>query len=292
MSGETKRLGEPSSKAQPCVGKHTKKLPPNVTRTRGKNVKRYGVKLRFNGASIRVGSAYCTPEDASVVASAFRGLAKFNESGEITFDKLLYSTYKKVYVNIYLPFTTTTDSISVCDLLTKWLNDIKKKPLRENRWLSKQTKKRTKDKVSAKKASPDVGENKVSESIGAERDTKGSTYPKSAVLGKRGPKSACRVEYPLVKKSFLRCDLGEETIERLKMKIDFLESENKMLKEMMGTPFLSVKERDGSATCYSESTTSCSGDEKGDYDDSVIDMESASPPSYKHLFVSIFSSNI
>ena len=142
-----------------------------------------------------------------------------------------------------MPFTTTTDSISVCDLLTKWLNDIKKKPLRENRWLSKQTKKRTKDKVSAKKASPDVGENKVSESIGAERDTKGSTYPKSAVLGKRGPKSACRVEYPLVKKSVLRCDLGEETIERLKMKIDFLESEN-MLKEMMGTPFLSVKERD------------------------------------------------
>ena len=96
------------------------------------------------------------------------------------------------------------------------------------------------------------------------------TYPKSAVLGKRGPKSACRAEYPLVKKSVRRCDLGEETIERLKMKIDLLESENKMLKEMAGSPLLSVKERDGSATCSSESTTSSSGDEKGNYGDSVI----------------------
>ena len=96
----------------------------------------------------------------------------------------------------------------------------------------------------------------------------------------------------MVKKSVRRCDLGEETIERLKMKIDLLVSENKMLKEMAGSPLLSVKERDGSATCSSESTTSSSGDEKGDYDDSVIDMESASPPLYKHLFVSIFSSNI
>ena len=282
MSGKTKPLGETSSKALPCDGKHKKKLPSNVTRTRGKNVKRYGVKLRFNGASIRIGSAYCTPEDASVVASAFRRVANFNASGEIMFDNLLYSKYKKIYVNIYLPFTTTPDSISVCDLLTKWLNEIKKKPLRENRWLSKQTKKRTKDEVSAKKVSPDVGENKVSK----------TRNPKSAVLGKRGPKSACRIEYPLVKKSVRRCDLGEETIERLKMKIDLLVSENKMLKEMAGSPLLSVKERDGSATCSSESTTSSSGDEKGDYDDSVICMETVLLPSYKPLFVSIFSTNV
>ena len=262
--------------------RYTKRLPSNVTRTRGKNVKRYGVKLRFNGASIRIGSAYCTPEDASVVASAFRRVANFNASGEIMFDNLLYSKYKKIYVNIYLPFTTTPDSISVCDLLTKWLNEIKKKPLRENRWLSKQTKKRTKDEVSAKKVSPDVGENKVSK----------TRNPKSAVLGKRGPKSACRIEYPLVKKSVRRCDLGEETIERLKMKIDLLVSENKMLKEMAGSPLLSVKERDGSATCSSESTKSSSGDEKGDYDDSVICMETVLLPSYKPLFVSIFSTNV
>ena len=50
------------------------------------------------------------------------------------------------------------------------------------------------------------------------------------------------------------------------MKIDLLENENIMLKEMAGTPLLSVKERDGSTTCSSNSTTSSSGDEKGDYD--------------------------
>ena len=76
------------------------------------------------------------------------------------------------------------------------------------------------------------------------------------------------------------------------MKIDLLESENKMLKEMAGSPLLSVKERDGSATCSSESTTSSSGDEKGDYDDSVICMETVLLPSYKPLFVSIFSTNV
>ena len=129
MSGKTKPLGEPSSKAPPCDGKHEKKLPSNVTRTRGKIVKRYGVKIRFKGHGLRIGSAYCTPEDASEVASAFRRVARIDDFGNIQFDNLLYSTYKNVHVNIYLPFTTTIDSISVCDLLTKWLSEIKKKPV-------------------------------------------------------------------------------------------------------------------------------------------------------------------
>ena len=286
MSGKTKPLGEPSSKAPPCDGKHEKKLPSNVTRTRGKIVKRYGVKIRFKGHGLRIGSAYCTPEDASEVASAFRRVARIDDFGNIQFDNLLYSTYKNVHVNIYLPFTTTIDSISVCDLLTKWLSEIKKKPVQTR------TKKGTKNEVPAKKVLPDVGEYKASKSTNAERDRKGSLYPKSAVLGKRGPKSACRVEYPLLKKSVRRCDLGEETIEKLKMKIDLLESENTMLKEMAGPPLLSVKERDGSTTCSSESTTSSSGDEKGDYDESFNDMESVLLPSYKPLFVSIIRTNV
>ena len=161
----------------PRGSRYTKRLPSNVTRTRGKNVKRYGVKIRFKGASIRIGSAYCTPEDASVVASAFRRVANTNASGEIKFDPLLYSTYKNVYVNIYLPFTTTIDSISVCDLLTKWLNDIKKKPVQMR------TKKGTKHKGAAKNYSPDLGEHKVCKGKSAERDSKGSSYPKAQCLG-------------------------------------------------------------------------------------------------------------
>ena len=176
MSGKTRPLGEPSSKTLPCKGRLDKKLPSNVTRTRGKNVKRYGVKIRFKGHGLRIGSAYCTPEDASVVASAFRRVARIDDFGNIQFDPLLYSTYKNVYVNIYLPFTTTIDSISVCDLLTKWLNDIKKKPVQMR------TKKGTKNKVAAKNYSPDLGENKVCKTRNL----------KSAVLWKRGPKSACR----------------------------------------------------------------------------------------------------
>ena len=138
-----------------------------------------------------------------------------------------------------MPFTTTIDSISVCDLLTKWLNEIKKNLYRTR------TKKGTKNKVVAKNYSPDLGENKVSKSKSAERDSKGSSYPKSAVLGKRGPRSVSLAEYPLVKKNARRCDLDEETIETLKMKIDLLENENTMLKEMAGSPLLSVKEREG-----------------------------------------------
>ena len=252
----------------------TKRLPSNVTRTRGKSVKRYGVKIRFKGHGLRIGSAYCTPEDASAVASAFRRVAHIDDFGNIQFDALLYSTYKNVYVNIYLPFTTTIDSISVCDLLTKWLNEMKKKPLPSQ----------TKNK--ARKESPDM---KVSKSIDSESKGKGSSFRKSEVLGKRGPRSACRDEYPLLKKSFRKCGLDKETIESLKMKIDMLENENIMLKEMAGTPLLGVNERDGSTTCSSNSTTSSSGDERDDYDASFAEMESVLLPSYKPIFVSILT---
>ena len=69
----------------PIMGAAGCKLPSNVTRTRGKNVKRFGVKIRFNGFSLRIGSAYCTAEDASAVASAFRKVAFINKDGEIDF---------------------------------------------------------------------------------------------------------------------------------------------------------------------------------------------------------------
>ena len=155
------------------------------------------------------------------------------------------------------------------------MNEVKKKPSQENRWLGRKR---------AKKESPDM---EVSKSVGSERKGKGSSCPKIEVLGKRGPRSACRVEYPVLKKSFRKRDLDKETIESLKMKIDMLENENIMLKEMAGTPLLDVNERDGSTTCSSNSTTSSSGDERDDYDDSFADVESVLLPSYKPLFVSI-----
>ena len=116
------------------------KLPSNVTRTRGKNVKRFGVKIRFNGFSLRIGSAYCTAEDASAVASAFRKVAFMNKDGEIDFHPSLHSRYNDVTVRIYLPFTTTIDTVSVADYLSKWLATMKRKPGKEERYFGKKMK--------------------------------------------------------------------------------------------------------------------------------------------------------
>ena len=103
------------------------KLPSNVTRTRGKLVKRFGVKIRFHGYSLRIGSAYCTAQDAGAVASSFRKVARIDADGEIFFDPSLIQTFSNVLVNVYLPFTTTKDAISVSDYLTRWLSEMKKK---------------------------------------------------------------------------------------------------------------------------------------------------------------------
>ncbi len=103
------------------------KLPSNVTRTRGKLVKRFGVKIRFHGYSLRIGSAYCTAQDAAAVASSFRKVARIDVNGEIFFDPILIQTFSNVLVNVYLPFTTTKDVVSVSDYLTRWLSEMKKK---------------------------------------------------------------------------------------------------------------------------------------------------------------------
>ena len=122
------------------------------------------------------------------------------------------------------------------------------------------TKKGTKNKVVAKNYSPDLGENKVCKGKSAERDSKGSSYPKSAVLG-NGAQGVSLAEYPLVKKMLedvisMRDDRNFEDESRLVGK------RIRCLKEMAGSPLLSVKEREGSTTCSSVSTTSSSGDER------------------------------
>ena len=63
-------------------------LPPNVIYTRGKGaVQRFGVKIRFHGLPLRIGSAYCSAEDASTVVSIFRQIARIGNSGDISFDE-------------------------------------------------------------------------------------------------------------------------------------------------------------------------------------------------------------
>ena len=68
------------------VGDLKVSLPPNVigTQLTGK-VKRFGVKLRYNGCPLRIGSAYCTPEDASKVASVFRDCIQVDSKGNLFF---------------------------------------------------------------------------------------------------------------------------------------------------------------------------------------------------------------
>jgi hypothetical protein len=108
--------------------KSTLKLPSNVTRTRGRNVKRFGVKIRFRGFSLRIGSAYKSAKDAGKVAAAFRKTAFTNSTGEIELDleKLSLSSKNEI-ISIYLPFTTTEDQVTVYDYLVEWLRELKKK---------------------------------------------------------------------------------------------------------------------------------------------------------------------
>ena len=97
-------------------------LPPNVIYTRGKGaVQRFGVKIRFHGLPLRIGSAYCSAEDASTVVSIFRQIARIGNSGDISFDEKRLKKCKDVYVNRYLPFSSTKNCISVLDFLSEWL---------------------------------------------------------------------------------------------------------------------------------------------------------------------------
>ena len=90
------------------VGDLKVSLPPNVigTQLTGK-VKRFGVKLRYNGCPLRIGSAYCTPEDANKVASAFRDCIQIDSKGNLFFAQDVLNKYTDLYVNRYLPFTRT-----------------------------------------------------------------------------------------------------------------------------------------------------------------------------------------
>ena len=93
-------------------------LPPNVIRTRGQ---RFGVKIRYHGFPLRIGSAFCSPEDASVVVTTFRHIACIDDSGRICLGKKISKKFKDTYVNYYLPFSSTKNSVTVLDFLSQWL---------------------------------------------------------------------------------------------------------------------------------------------------------------------------
>ena len=103
------------------------KLPQNVTRTRGNTIRRYGVKIRFKGFPLRIGSRYCTPEDASLVASIFRSVAIIDPEGNIKFSQKLRQTCQDRKVSMYLPFTLTPIKVSVEKFLEDWLKEWKLK---------------------------------------------------------------------------------------------------------------------------------------------------------------------
>ena len=124
---ETKQTDNPLSYA--AVTKNTKgSLPPNVIRTRGNSiVSRFGVKIRYNGCPLRIGSAYCSPEDADKVASVFRKSAQIDSKGNMFLDENLLKRYNDIHANRYLPFTTTLDRIQVVSFLSGWLRNWKQK---------------------------------------------------------------------------------------------------------------------------------------------------------------------
>ena len=102
-------------------------LPPNVigTQLTGK-VKRFGVKLRYNGCPLRIGSAYCTPEDASKVASVFRDCVQIDSKGNLFFAQDVLNKYRDLYVNRYLPFTRTKKSHSSCPIFIEMAKRLEK----------------------------------------------------------------------------------------------------------------------------------------------------------------------
>ena len=233
------------------------------------------MKIRFNGFSLRIGSAYCTAEDASAVASAFRKVAFMNKDGEIDFHPSLHSRYDDVTVRIYLPFTTTIDTVSVADYLSKWLATMKRKPGKEERYFGK---KMTESCFGAKKLRRANDEGKY-------QSAADSALGRPAVLGKRGPRAhpersvgtkAPRTGNPSMAKQVVSLEMENEMLKR----------EIAMLKEGTGMPTTQfMNDNGGSGTASSHSTTSSSGDEKDE--EMPLAFEMSSLPSYNPLFVSI-----
>jgi len=108
------------------VVKRQNKNPSNVVNTRNG---RFGVKIRFRGINIRIGSAYCTAEDASKVASVFWKSAQIDpHTGSICFTENFFGKkYEDIYVNRYLPYSSTKDNVQVVKFLELWLESWKEK---------------------------------------------------------------------------------------------------------------------------------------------------------------------
>ena len=104
-----------------------KALPSNVTLTRGVTVQRYGVKIRFKGHALRIGSQYCSPEDAKRVVTVFRKAAYVDDLNNICFRPEYREIYKHLTVSLYLPFTVIKDTVPLVQNLDRWLEEWRRK---------------------------------------------------------------------------------------------------------------------------------------------------------------------
>ena len=230
------------------------KLPSNVTRTRGKLVKRFGVKIRFHGYSLRIGSAYCTAQDAGAVASSFRKVARIDADGEIFFEPILIQTFSNVLVNVYLPFTTTKDAISVSDYLTRWLSEMKKKQKMDGKHSSR----------------PVLERGSLNNLCKSSKRQKRKVSPNGNTVGKRSKKDHCN-------------KLTE--IDSLKMRLIKLTSENKGLKNAADRSNTSISSfnytdningggtSDNTSSTGSSNSTTDSSDENSYFADEKVDEE-------------------
>lgn len=178
MEKETKQTDNPLSYA--AVTKNTKgSLPPNVIRTRGNStVSRFGVKIRYSGCPLRIGSAYCSPEDADKVASVFRKSAQVDSKGNIFLDENLLKKYNDMHANRYLPFTTTQDRIQVVSFLSGWLINWKKK-----------MKKKKKKKRNRSGSAPSTTNMKKDAADKKKTNNKRIKKKKEVLVGKKKPSS-------------------------------------------------------------------------------------------------------
>ena len=68
-------------------------LPTNVIRMKGSRVARYGVKMRYRGLCLRIGSQYCDAKSADTVAATFRECAVVDKESKLSFNKTKLDKY-------------------------------------------------------------------------------------------------------------------------------------------------------------------------------------------------------
>ena len=141
-------------------------LPTNVIRMRGTKVARYGVKMRFCGHSLRIGSQYFDSKSAGTVAEIFRDCAIIDKEGFIAFDMAKLKEYEGVNVKVFLPFTVVHNVVPV----TKWMQDWRAKWEKKKRHLASTD--NSKRHAKRRKSSGSLSSNK---GAGAPADDEGLT---------------------------------------------------------------------------------------------------------------------